>query len=240
MWVCYFKVPRFRVCRGLTCFFRSLLTPIGRHWSEHITPSRGKRKRRRTNKQAVAVEESDRSTKTFSKPLPLPLTGLREHLTIGFNTTTRHLEALAQGSTLNPRSESSNAKALTAVFVPRFDQPAILHSHLPLLTKAASLAPPSLPAIRLVTLPKGAEERLGVSLSIPRVGLIGLLDGLPEEASALLNLIQQHVPELKVSALAEAVTGAYLPVKIKAIQTTTPIEPKPNGQIGTNIEENED
>lgn len=212
-----------------------LLAPVGEHKSQHAFPSKGKRKRKKAKDQATTVEESDSLGNERSDRLHSPFADLQNHLTVGFNTTTRYLENLSRRSApdkLSGHETTSNCvnlKPLTVVFVSRSDQPPILHSHLPLLIKTASLASPALPATRLVMLPKGAEERLGAALSIPRVGLIGLVDGAPNTAS-LLELIRQHVPEVEAPWLADAATAGYLPVNIKATQTTAPIETKSSGQ----------
>ena len=162
---------------------------------------------------------------------------MQSHLTIGFNTTTRYLETLAQR--LAPSKESRQGpnpdmvlepKApLAAIFIPRFDQPSIMHSHLPLLTKTASLATPSSPPIRLVMLRKGAEKRLGASLSLPRVGLIGLIEGAPD-SKGLIDFIRRCVPQVEVPWVQEAVTGQYLPVKVNEIEISAPLESRRKSQ----------
>ena len=164
---------------------------------------------------------------------------MHDHLTIGFNTTTRYLETLAKRSnpgtkeilcpvvaTKNPAQYSfdfASIKPLAAIFVTRSSQPPALYSHLPLLTKAASLAVPSSPPIRIITLPQGAEDRLKTTLGIPRVGMVGLIDGAPS-ASSLIELIRERVPEMEVPWLQEAVKGAYLGVKINTVQSGKPLD----------------
>ena len=167
---------------------------------------------------------------------------MHDHLTVGFNKTTRYLEFLAQNTSpstdehetpgavaaaktsARPSLDPAKNKPLAAVFVPRSGQPPVLYSHLPLLSKAASLAVPLSPSTRIVSLPEGAEDRLKTVLGIPRVGMIGLIDGAPFAAS-LIEFIRQKIPELEVPWLQEAVNGAYLPVKINAIQTSAPLNP---------------
>lgn len=161
------------------------------------------------------------------------------HLIVGFNTTTRYIELLA--SNLRPsmvqepgpimgietsagRSfDPAEIKPLTVVFVTRSSQLPALHSYLPLLAKAASLSVISSPSTRIVTLPEGAEDRLKAALGIPRVGMVGLIDGAPS-ASSLIQFIRENVPEMEVPWLQEAVKGAYLAVKIKATQTSVPLD----------------
>ncbi|MCJ1455685.1 hypothetical protein MMC28_006041 [Mycoblastus sanguinarius] len=221
----------------------SLLGPIGDHRPQHMTPLKGKRQKKR--KRAERHKLGDNLTMSQHESLEAktpPKPELQECLTLGFNTTTRYLESLAvqsipqriqsqdPNSTLKVnqgRSEGQpvNLQPLAAVFVPRSGQSSILHSHLPLLTQTASLALSSSPPTRLVILPKGAEDRLSSALAIPRVGLVGLIHDAPN-AAPLIEFVRQHVPIVKVPLLQEASAGAYLPVEIKMIQTSAPVESK--------------
>ena len=208
-----------------------------------MIPSQGKRatKRKRKDGPIIKHQSAGLSEEGSSERSTLVLRELQDHLTIGFNTTTRFLEFLARKS--SPRTDenlqkvlanetsaslsldTASTKPLAAVFVPHSGQPSVLYSHLPLLCKAASLAIPSSPSIRIILLPDGAEDRLKRVLGIPRVGLIGLIDGVPK-ASSLIELIRQCVPELEVPWLQEAVKGAHLSVNINTIQTDKPLRPK--------------
>lgn len=162
---------------------------------------------------------------------------MQSHLTIGFNTTTRYLETLAQrlapskdsGQGPNPDMVLGPKAPLAAIFIPRSDRPSIMHSHLPLLTKTASLATPSSPPIRLVMLRKGAEERLGAALALPRVGLIGLIEGAPD-SKGLIDFIRVCVSQVEVPWVQEAMTGQYLPVKVNEIETSAPLESRRKSQ----------
>ena len=158
-----------------------------------------------------------------------------KYLTIGFNVTTRYLEALARTSATqgdkgrdtalfrvgyceSPDADSDKLRSLAAIFVPHSDQSSILYSHLPLLIKAASFAPFTSSAPRLIMLPRGAEEHLATTLSIPRVGLIGIIDGAPG-AKALTDLARTKVPDVDVPWFDEGARGLYQPVNIKAVET---------------------
>jgi len=223
---------------------RSLLNPLGEYRSQHIVPSKGKREKKRKRKGKPLSEEPEQDLSRKHAPsaeVPEP-PDMQRHLTIGFNSTTRYLESLAQGSATtttqgqkpkfskvgNPSADSSHSKKprpIVAIFVPRSDHPSILYSHLPLLIKTASLAPPSSPTPRLVSLPKGAEELLSAALAIPRAGLIGLIDGAPN-TDPFIDFIRQQVPELEVPWLHDAAAGIYSPVNIKVIQTSAPVHSK--------------
>ena len=201
------------------------------------------KKRKRKDDPTIKAQSAASSELGFlamSAPAPPEV---QDYLTVGFNTTTRYLELFAQHpspstdeldksgavvalkSSARPFDDPANLKPLAAVFVSRSGQPPVLYSHLPLLTKTASLAVPSSPSTRIISLPEEAEDRLKAALGIPRVGVVGLIDGAPN-ASSLIELIRQNVPELKVPWLQEAVKGTYLAVKINAIQSDAPLNPK--------------
>ena len=227
---CNILVPR---GRKLTFLSYSLLSPIGEHRTRDVTPSKGKRAKKRKRKHGqTTTNQSAIFSKGVSSDTGAPVQPeIHDHLTIGFNTTTRYLETLARNS--NPSTEAeidavkapetsvrpslnpAEIKPLAAVFAPRSGQPPVLYSHLPLLTKVASLAVPSSPSIRIISLPEGAEDRLKTVLGIPRVGIVGLVDGAPN-ASSLIKFIRQRVSEFEVPWLQEAVKATYLPVKINA------------------------
>lgn len=186
--------------------------------------------------ETIQEADSDRNLSEASNTKTPAILDILEYFTVGFNTTTRYLEALAHRSILeDPRSTvlggtcpahparaTTTTKPLVAVFVPRSDQPSILHSHLPLLTKTASLASPLSPEIRLVTLPKGAEIKLSAALGIPRVGLIGLMDNVPISCP-LSEYVRDKVPLVEASWLHPKTASLYLPVKINATHTPAPL-----------------
>lgn len=79
--------------------------------------------------------------------------------------------------------------------------------------------------IHLVKLPKTAEDNLSAALGVPRVNMLGLLDGAPG-AEALLNLMTREVGEVTVPWYEDAIAAVYLPVNIRATETTAPSQPK--------------
>ncbi len=224
-----------------------MLSPIGDHRSKYINRSKGKRAKKRKR------DEAHKEQNLEPNPSPArhepgevgtpPDLEILNYLTIGFNTTNRYLEALAQKSTpgtFQPATQgldiqlrkphearkvdlqASSLKPLEAVFVPRSDQPSIMHSHLPVLIKAASLASSPPGNIKLVVLPKGAKSKLSTALGIPRAGIIGLVRGAPA-TTPLLEFIKKRVPEVEIPWLSEREAGVYLPVNINVTHTTGPI-----------------
>jgi len=181
----------------------------------------------------------DQGSEGFRAPERSGMPEILSHLTIGFNSCTRHLEAMAQacnpiaiaarGSALDNEStgkkhlaqdtpsnnSSAVPKPLAVVFVPRSDQPSIMNSHLPTLVATASLVVPAAPAIRLVNLPKGAEKRLCTALRLTRITFIGLLEGAPN-AAPLIDFVREHISAVEVPWVEEAVIGTFHPVNVKA------------------------
>ena len=155
-------------------------------------------------------------------------------LAVGFNSTNRRLESLAKAPATDQRADSGNEDypCMTAVFVARANLPAMLIAHLPLLITMASSAFPLKPPIRLVSLPSNAEERLSTSLGLPRVGIIGLLDGAPG-ADGLVEFVRRSISTVEIPWVQKASVGRYLPVSIKATETSAPRTQKrkaPRGQ----------
>ncbi|KAH0608475.1 uncharacterized protein H6S33_001609 [Morchella sextelata] len=188
----------------------SLLEPIGQHRNLYIQPSKGKHSRKR--KREFLSNASAASVSSIPPPSPPELNSF---LTIGLNSTTRHLESMAKALP----TETTAPRPRLAVFVCRSDsQPSQLHSHLPLLCGIVSKASPGLP-IRLVQLPKGAQARLETSLAIPQAGFLGLMEGAPG-STVLLQFLDENVPAIKIPWL-EGFPG-YQTTMIKAMTTTAP------------------
>lgn len=69
-------------------------------------------------------------------------------------------------------------------------------------------------ATRLVLLPKAAEARLSTTLTIPRVGIIGLTS-VAAIAQELIDMVRVRVPLIQIPWLEKATAGEYLPVNIE-------------------------
>lgn len=187
----------------LTILF-SLLAPIGQYRNLYTQPSRGKRFRKR--------KPTDTATPVIPPPSP---PSLNLFITIGLNSTNRHLESM----TVLPAEKTPSKPRLLAVFVCRSDsQPSQLHSHLPVLCNIASQSSPE-HTVRLVQLPKGAEARLTTSLAIPQVGFLGLMEGAPGSTS-LLHFLEEKVPAIEVPWLSGSL--GYQPTVIRAMKTIAP------------------
>jgi ribonuclease P/MRP protein subunit POP3 len=200
-----------------------LLEPIGNYRRDHIKPSKGKSCRKRNRKRRLT---QDAPIVADSRPVP-PTPDIFDHITLGLNTTVRHLESLSAiskpqsvGRASIDVSEDAAVKAveplgpLSAVFVCRTGLPLILTSSLPLLAATASLAFPEEPPIRLVPLGKKAGEKLARILHQPKVGFIGLQSDA-SRAGNIIDLVRDRVQPVDVPWLKEASSGTYLPVKVR-------------------------
>lgn len=181
----------------------------------------------RTTMDAIEVTGAVILEQGQAEPAPLP-PEIVAHLSIGFNSTERRLEAAAQRATPMAISNQSasdacqaDLKPLVAVFVDRSVCSPMLYSHLPQLLTVASMASPSDPTIRLVTLPEGSTTRLSIALHIPRVSILGLGRDAPN-TRPLVQFIREHVPPIEIPWLKNIQEGLYLPV---AINSTTRIAP---------------
>jgi ribonuclease P/MRP protein subunit POP3 len=206
------------------------LETVGNYRRENIKPSKGKSSRRRKRRLM-----QDGAATTHSRTAP-PLPDIFSYITLGFNTTVRHLESLAaisrppllgEATLEQPKYAAAQPveqiAPLSAVFVCRTGLPAILTSSLPLLAATASLAFPHESPIRLVPLGKAAGDKLAQTLHQPRVGFIGLLSHT-SAAENLIGLVRTRVQPVDIPWLKETNSGAYLPVKVR--QTKIKVGPK--------------
>jgi hypothetical protein len=74
-----------------------------------------------------------------------------------------------------------------------------------------------LPNVRLVSLAKGAETRLCETLKLPRVGVIGVLDGAPG-ADTLFELVEGNVPRIEHPWTREG-TADFVPTRVKWVES---------------------
>lgn len=203
--------------------------------------SKGKRSKKRKRKDGKLKGEDPELT----RPSPPEISS---SVFVGLNNITRNLETLSrkskhghdsslddslakqpevhdspsQGGKVSESSvmmeNKSRDRHFSAVFVLSSSLPSVLQEHLPQLVTTASLAHPSLPATRLVQLPKGCESRLCANLGLPRASAVGILDGAPHSGS-LIDLVREQVPEVHIAWLQEARKHEYQAVKIKTVET---------------------
>lgn len=176
-----------------------------------------------------------------------PVPELSYHLLLGLASITRHLELLARTTRASGTYGSSSGRStaslfrpdnvgeadpeqaiktkiqhLAAVFVCCSSQSPVFHAHLPQLVAAASLTRPLSQQTRLVRLPQGCESRLSLSLALPRVSFIGILEDAPH-SKPLVHLVRDVVPVIEVPWLKEAQKAQYMPVKVNTVLATTPV-----------------
>lgn len=164
-------------------------------------------------------------SKNQKEPL-LPLPDVQSYITIGLNSTTRHLESLAALSSRatlarlpwleqDERVAGGNIPALAHVDAIFLSQPSqdILYAHLPLLAVTASMAHPELPRTRHVALKEASGARLANVMGLPRAGVIGILRSAPG-AAPLLNYLREHTSPTACPWLEEAANNKFKEVRV--------------------------
>ena len=215
------------------------LSPMGRYRSLHVVASRGKRAKRKSKQMKRRADPegnngADGPPSRSSEKIP----EISKYVTIGFNSTMRYLDALAHmsapmvyeaGVSKSTKTRPHDAKdqewpsalsqmePLAAVFIPHSDQASTLFAHLPALVQIGVLGVPDSIKTRLVMLPKAAEVKLSAALGIPRVAIIGLMDGAPI-VSKLIETVRARVPLVAVKRLERVAEVSYSPVNTE--QTT--------------------
>ena len=174
--------------------------------------SKGKRSKRRRSKK-------DKETGGNITPPSPPVPDLFHHITVGFNSTMKLLQQLAQlTSPLAPVPDAeaglASAKKVAAVFVCTSTLPGLLTSSIPTLVAAASADSPPASSIRLVSLPREAEIRLADALFQPRVGFVALLQDTPG-AKTLIDAVIDKTPSVDIPWLKPNAQAEYMSVKIE-------------------------
>lgn len=194
-----------------------LLEPVGKHRSEHIVPSKGKRSKKRKRESNV---DSQGAAENHPKPesdTPPPPPQISKHIIVGLNSTSRRLESLVKpvfspSASEDAQISSPDQSALAVIFL---TQPvsALQYSHLPTLVAFAAASRPEAVAPRFVPLEAAAEQKLRVALGIPRVGVLGVLSDAPG-AGPLIEYVRQNVGPVDIPWVKETTQGKWLGTKI--------------------------
>jgi len=208
-----------------------LLQPIGDFRREHVVRSKGKG---RAGKSKTKVQEE-----SMTEWMP----AIYDHLTIGYNSTGRTLEALArrrQPPNILDNSDTERlwdpATKLCAVFVCRKSLPDIMTSSLPMLLATSA---PKATRARLVDISPQSEAKLAQALNQPRVGVLGLREDAPG-SDALLRFVTENLDPVGVPWLEQACSSAYFPASIKTIETTRKPRSKTPSLKGRKMEKERD
>ncbi|KAI9853015.1 MAG: hypothetical protein M1838_002794 [Thelocarpon superellum] len=170
---------------------------------------------------------------------PDPPSHLLSSLTIGFNHTIRHLQALSEQSrpvTLRRRPDLPNTTApalrpLAAIFVVPSAQTTLMQASLPLMAATASRAHPDRKPTQVVMLPRTAGNGLAAAIALPSVSMIGIMHDA-DQAQGLLDYVKEHVPVTSLPWMDELAAAEYRPAQIKAVQITAPVVVKKRNQSG--------
>jgi ribonuclease P/MRP protein subunit POP3 len=199
-----------------------LLEPIGNHRRTHITPSKGKRSKKRKR------EEAKQNGRGSMDVTPDPPEILR-HITVGLNSTSRHLEEMTKYSSraktktqLKDKPAHPTPSPLAVVFLTA-PPTSLPYSHLPTLCALASENHPSgttpllipLHATSTTTSFETPEAQLASALGIPRVGVVAVLDtAINHGAKGLLEHCKENLEPVDVPWLREARAGKWMGTKI--------------------------
>ena len=189
---------------------------------------RRKKRKREDEKQGLDGTESARLDDNHNLQIS-------DHLTIGFNSTVRSLEAMSKRSKPTALKDTSDVPQiadvdgsnLAVVFVCRSVLPDPITASIPLLIATASLAQPQLAPIRLVQLSAKVESKLAEALHQPRVGFVGLRRDMPA-ADVLMALVQSAVDPVRVPWLDSLRDPQYLPVQIESMEASIGSKKKMN------------
>lgn len=170
------------------------------------------KKRKRTSEQNAASAVESR----LVEPKIL------EYLTVGLNTTSRHLEteaALSKPGALTTEDKESKAEQATGnrlavVFLPK-PRDNLVYSHLPLLCYTSSAnEKDKVQQTRLVLLDPSSERILAASMGLPRAGVIGVFDNAPG-AGPLLEYVRQNVDPVEIPWLEKALSGQWMGMNVE-------------------------
>jgi ribonuclease P/MRP protein subunit POP3 len=196
----------------------SLLQPLGDHRRTHVTPSKGKKRKRKLKQQPNTESQVDGSSETTElHNVPPPPPEIVSHILIGLNSVTRHLEALAAEHAPASLAQSRNGGKAEAVKsedagdvkeersgnengkLPKFPNTTPSHDPLALVIIPHAHPPSSLPHAHIPTL---------IHLSSPTSSNNSTrLITLPPTSQARLASAL-HIPHVGALAIKEGAPGA--------------------------------
>lgn len=144
------------------------------------------------------------------------------YLTVGLNTTSRHLEseaALSKPGALvcvdkEKEAEKTSRERLAVVFLPKLRNN-LVYSHLPLLCYTSSATQKDkVQRTRLVLLDSSCERIIATAMGLPRAGVIGLFDDAPG-ALSLLEYVRENVDPIEVPWLEKALSGQWMGMNVE-------------------------
>lgn len=154
--------------------------------------------------------------------LQMEVPAIKDHITVGFNSTNQLLENLSKlnrgeiKKTLSPK--------ICMVFVCKVDiTPALLVQHFPVLVRMASTKESP---VKLVQLPRGSMAKLGSSLNRQSVGIVGVSLDSPG-GNILQELVMEKVLNVSIPWL-ESLN--FQKPNIKLLVTSQPVLTKKNDQ----------
>ena len=165
---------------------------------------------------------------------------ISNHILIGLNSVTRHLESLAaqtapktapahtpskheadeekENTTDHSNDPETTPQRLAFVLIPHNHPPASLpHAHIPTLVHLATMKSPRDTATRLLAVQPTWEPRIADALHIPHVGALAVMEGAPG-ADALVAYVREQVEVTTCAWIDEAMKPEWKAVKIDIVK----------------------
>jgi ribonuclease P/MRP protein subunit POP3 len=177
---------------------RSLLSPIGHYHRARKDGSkkmRSKSRQRKRKHQTSGPDGGVESSATAFSQVPRP--EIVDHLTVGFNATTKHLEHLvspqSSGVTAPPGQVTRPLKPLSVVFLSSppvtassGNQIPVQFSHFPTLCSLASQRHETpVSSTLIIPLSQHSFSQIALQLNIPRLIALGVIEDAPGAAPLL-------------------------------------------------------
>lgn len=147
---------------------------------------------------------------------------ITKYLTVGLNTTSRHLEAeaaLSKPGVLEPmekegKAEQTSTKRLAAIFLPK-PKDNLVYAHLPLLCYTSSATQKDkAQQTRMILLDPSSERTIATAMSLPRAGVIGVCEDAPG-AGPLLEYVRENVNPVEIPWLEKALSGQWMGMNVE-------------------------
>ncbi|ODV79541.1 uncharacterized protein CANTADRAFT_20848 [Suhomyces tanzawaensis NRRL Y-17324] len=180
------------------------------------------------------VQEAARLDKGSKQTPPEP--EIKQHITIGFNSTVEALEKQASihrhRLTTKKHKPGKQGRYLKYVFVTKYDiTPAVLTNHFPVLAFTASSSTEN--KVKLVQLPRGSMAKLSEVLHMENTGILGF-EAHIKEAQFLFKYVDEHIKDVEVpwlDGLFDPDNGDFFSKPaLSFLSTSAPILPKKNDQ----------
>lgn len=192
----------------------------------HVEISKGKRSKKRKRREQALAKATTTSIPELEKPSPPDLSS---YVSVGVASITRALEATCEATSLHDVGRcdgetTQTTSRISTVFVSMASKNSVLAAHFPRLVAAASRSGSENP-IKLVLLPRVAEEKLCAAMGINRAGFVAVHEGAPH-GGQLLEYVHANVADIEVPWIDQANKKQYLPLKVISTKASVGLSKK--------------